>query len=367
MRLLLAALFCALPLLAVPARTRSFAIPTALVPSDQSNFPVLVKLSGGEFKSVANGGLVANASGFDILFWTDAGLSSAAAAWEIDYYDAVNGVGWFWIKIATVSHSSPTTLYISYGDPTISTFQSTASTVWSNGYDGVWHMSADSSTVALTDSTTNANNGTNHSSTAGAGQIAGAGVFVAASNQYASLTDAAALQPATLTVSAWFKASSAATSREIFRKGNNGYFLRLNPSHLAQVQVFDSGGAAITQNTVGVKDDGAWHYLVATFDATSSTTAAEKIYIDNVAAVTQNAGSTGNIKYTANAINIASDVSAPTTTWNGSLDEIHVATGVRSADWITTEYNNQSNPAAFAVVGAQSILHGNMMMTGMGN
>ena len=33
--------------------------------------------------------------------------------------------------------------------------------------------------------------------------------------------------------------------------------------------------------------------------------------------------------------------------FSGELDELRVSNIVRSADWIATEYNNQSNPSAF--------------------
>jgi len=33
--------------------------------------------------------------------------------------------------------------------------------------------------------------------------------------------------------------------------------------------------------------------------------------------------------------------------WHGVLDEVHISSGARSADWIATEYNNQSSPSTF--------------------
>jgi hypothetical protein len=38
----------------------------------------------------------------------------------------------------------------------------------------------------------------------------------------------------------------------------------------------------------------------------------------------------------------------------GSLDEVRVSNAVRSADWIATEYNNQSSPATFYTLGSES-------------
>lgn len=357
-------LIAALSLAAAPAYKASVTISHTLCgSSDSSNFPILVKISGTPFKSAANGGVVQNANGYDVTFWSDAALSSALT-WEIDYYDQVNGVGWFWYK-GTCNHSTDQVVYFSWGDPTISTFQSTATSVWSNSYDGVWHMSGDSSTVRLADSTTNANNGTNHSSTAGAGEIAGAGAFASASSQYVALTDAAALQPTTLTLSVWIKSADASHTQESFRKRTSGYYQNLTVTGVAQVQVFDSGG-----NQIGCGShagaNSSWHYIVLTFDATSSTANALKCYFDNNAVEQANAVSTGNIKYGASAITIGADSSGGTY-WNGSIDELHVATGVRSADWITAEYNNQSSPTTFAVIGPQQIAHGALLALGMGN
>jgi hypothetical protein len=43
--------------------------------------------------------------------------------------------------------------------------------------------------------------------------------------------------------------------------------------------------------------------------------------------------------------------------FNGLLDELRVSNIARSAGWIATQYNNQSNPATFLSVGAQSAQH----------
>jgi hypothetical protein len=38
--------------------------------------------------------------------------------------------------------------------------------------------------------------------------------------------------------------------------------------------------------------------------------------------------------------------------YDGLLDEVRISTTVRSADWVATEYNNQSSPSTFYTVGA---------------
>lgn len=44
-------------------------------------------------------------------------------------------------------------------------------------------------------------------------------------------------------------------------------------------------------------------------------------------------------------------------TFNGSLDEARISAISRSADWIKTEYNNQSSPLTFYVVAAQETVY----------
>jgi hypothetical protein len=41
--------------------------------------------------------------------------------------------------------------------------------------------------------------------------------------------------------------------------------------------------------------------------------------------------------------------------FNGPIDEVRLSTSVRSADWIATEYNNQSSPASFYSVGTETL------------
>jgi hypothetical protein len=39
--------------------------------------------------------------------------------------------------------------------------------------------------------------------------------------------------------------------------------------------------------------------------------------------------------------------------WNGQVDEVHFAPAARSANWLLTEYNNQSAPLTFSPLGPE--------------
>ena len=64
---------------------------------------------------MANGGLVESASGYDIVFSTDAG-GAARLKFERVFYDPVTGTVEFHVKIPSLSSSVDTTIYVCYGD-----------------------------------------------------------------------------------------------------------------------------------------------------------------------------------------------------------------------------------------------------------
>src|SRR6266478_2308940 len=121
-------------LLAIPSLTtrrqggtrifsRSLTIDHTQVPSTQTNFPVLVNFTNSAFATIANGGHVSNANGYDIRFFSDAALTTLLK-WEMERYNASTGEVVAWVKIASVSSASDTIFYMQYGDRTITTDQS---------------------------------------------------------------------------------------------------------------------------------------------------------------------------------------------------------------------------------------------------
>ncbi len=134
--------------------------------SDSSNFPVLVSLTDATLKSVANGGHVNNASGFDIAFSSDsAGLT--LIPFELVNYNAATGAIEFWVSVATLSHTTDTVIYMQYGGTSI-TDHSNKAGVWASAYKAVYHL-GDGTTLNLTDSSQSGNNLTNVGGTATGG------------------------------------------------------------------------------------------------------------------------------------------------------------------------------------------------------
>ena len=117
---------------------RSMTIDHTKVPSTQSNFTVLVSLTDPALKTVANGGHVANANGYDIGFYADSG-GTIKLKWQVEKYDGTTGNLIAWVKIPSVSSSTNTVFYLMYGDSSINTNQSDPPNTWDSNFKAVWH------------------------------------------------------------------------------------------------------------------------------------------------------------------------------------------------------------------------------------
>ncbi len=124
------------------------------------------------------------------------------------------------------------------------------------------------------------------------------------------------------------------------------------------VYINDSGGNNyIGRITTGDDlSDGNWHYVVATWSGALSSSGF-KIYIDGTATddADYNAGTVDSFDQSSQALEIGRWVlfSGPGRWFDGKMDEVRVSSGVRSADWIATEYANQDSPGTFLSLSAQ--------------
>ena len=85
-----------------------------------------------------------------------------------------------------------------------------------------------------------------------------------------------------------------------------------------------------------------WTHVVATYGSGS-----QKLFINGVQNVAQSVS--GSIGYgTSQDLAVGENTPySPCCPWDGLLDEVRISSVARSADWIATEYNNQSFPIGF--------------------
>ncbi len=332
---------------------RTIVIDHTKVPNtDQTNFPVLISGTYGYLASASNGGKVQSPNGYDIIFTSDCdGLNRLEH--QMERYDPATGEFVAWVRIPTVSHAADTAFYMSYGNANILSSPENPAAVWDSNYQAVWHLNG-TATPSATDSTANAYNGTLISGPAAApGQIGGAANFNG-SGQYIEIGNLGP-RPGRGTVSLWVNAATRAGNPNPFDTGafgNNCRNIRFEVHGDGTFDVYVGNQASdciynyvrtsLTTSFVPF----AWHYAVLTFDTGPGSLS---VYYDGQLAKTVPAGfwppNFEDVK-----IGMGPDLSRG---WVGQVDEVRMSTSVRPADWIATEYNNQSSPATFYTISSE--------------
>lgn len=313
--------------------------------TDQTNFWLLLSFtSTPELKQTGSGGSATNVNCFDCILTSDNAGTTLLSQWESDTYNGTTGVWNVWAT-RTLLTATDTKLYLFIGNASTTTFQGgTVSSVWSF-LRRVYHL-GDGTTLSLTSSSSAGESGalTNHSAIAAAGQISG-GVATSSTPHYLSGNDITNNLGGTgVVVGAWIKTSSAANSM-IFNWGiadaTNQVYLYMNSSGKPLIGKGGSQANCVGTTTI---NDGAWHNFTAVYGGGTSTT----IYVDGAADTTCTL-TLAPAALAGSSLGAAQDTSQGFT---GSIDEVHVGYGTLTADWIATEFNNQSNPGTFETISA---------------
>lgn len=332
----------------------AFTVQSSQVPSTQTDFPTLISWTDARFKTVGNGGHVQNASGYDIRPYASDGTT--ALTFQLVYYNGTTGQVEMWVKVASLANASVVRLY--YGDAGLSSDGSSTGT-WDTHFKAVWHL-ADGTSLSLSDSTSGAHTLTNSSATAGAGKVDG-GVSYSSGN-YVEAANHTDYDSTTGTWSLWIKTSQSVGGGNypgVMARANNdsrdgiSIFLE-TATGKAMVQVYPSapGSNVYSQNGGAALNDGAWHKIDFTFQGTSTAT----IYVDGSSVAS--ASPSGSWGFAGQAIRTARLVDSFWTSFVGTQDEIRVSDSARSADWLTTEWNNQNDQAAFWSLGGEQTVGG---------
>ena len=334
--------------------------------SDQSDFPFLFSGVYPELATIGNGGKVTNAKGYDIALTSDA-TGQNRLDHEIDTYDPLTGTVSLWVRIPSLSHSTDTALFIWYGNSNVLTSQENVKGVWKNNSLSVYHFGTPSnpslkdSASAGYDLSIRGNAQTGGAIGAGQGVVGGGWAF---SNPNQSSV-AGMLEENTLyreSVSAYPRGTSAVTLEAWFmtsgKNGNSGELVGYGEDGVngdrvglviaaADFTQTVQGALSLEFRNIGVgimtfSNDNKWHHLVGVYGGGSSG----QVYLDgaNIASTT----SLPPISIRTTELRLGG-LPGTECCWgfNGSLDEVRISSGPRSADWVATEYNNQSSPSTF--------------------
>jgi len=325
---------------------QKFYVPHAKVPSDQTNFPVAVIIKDASNKIFGH----ARSDGYDILFTSSDKLTKLDHE-IVEYSDDV-GTKYVecHVKVPTLSSTGNTDIYMYYGNAAANTDPSLAAT-WDAGYKFVQHLS-DLTTSTTKDSVDVASN-----MTKGAANnplevdgIIGKAQSCDGVNDYLKTANNFLSGPSKITVSAWIKKEAGGHTYECALHkatgttiGSSDYWLGVDIGDYLTVTIgANQGGigwAAGKTTTKAVY--GVWYHLAAVWDGS-----VVKVYLDGVFNKQYNLVSYGN-NNTDTRIGASSD--GANYMFKGLVDEVRVSNSERSADWITTEHNNQSDPDTFLI------------------
>ena len=380
---------------------RSITVQTGQVTGTLTNFPMLVSFTDPNLRTTANGGHIASYNAgtndpWDLVFMAlddttcgGAGTSPCRLNHEIETYVATTGQLVAWVRVPSITSTSPnnTVIYTYYGNSCMTASTQNETGVWDANYRGVWHLSQNPTGTApqINDSTANSYNGT------------AVGSFVAGDEQAAVINGGlnfngtndemqiagAALGATSVTVSAWIRVKGFSETTFSANAGDNLGAVVFSTRNVdgdvsPTLVVSPASGTAGAQNGLVFCNDSAgiamgakgataialntWYYAVGTFSRTGAGNFAGNwnVYLNGALNGGPNnfnfaGAATGN--FTGATWRLGNNAQWPYFS-NIILDEVRVSNIARTAGWIGTEYRNQSNPGnlvtpGFYAVGAE--------------
>lgn len=329
--------------------------------ASHSNFTVLVCANGAApcdasvpgLNQSGGGAHVTQADGDDIVFGTN-NTCSSLLNWEIDKYVAATGELIAWVSIPSLDGTTDTVIYMCYGDAGVTTFQGGAEgAAWDANFIVVTH-GGDGTTLSLLDSSGGNFDGTNANLAAATGKIGGGMNNASAAADGAHVDGTSSLVTGqALTFGGWFRVSDAA---------GGGFHFGITNAATQDWGVYAASGgnyyvfiSAATQpgvDTGTAFSSTTWHHVIGVYDGANVTP-----YVNGAPAGTP-AALTGDLQNGMSARLGWADDGLSANPTAGDFDETRVSNAVRSADWITTEYNNQNTPGTFVAFGTETAAGG---------
>ncbi|MFL5763337.1 MAG: DUF2341 domain-containing protein [Bacteroidia bacterium] len=327
-------------------------------PVDLTNFPALIKIaSDPDLKLTTSLGHVENSNGYDIIFTADDGTTVLDQ--QMESYTSTTGQYTAWVRIPVLSTTVSTVIYMYYGNAAATTNPS-STTTWDANYAAVYHFAGNLNNSTSAAGLTGTNNGTNNST---GGIIDRYRNLVRSSKDYIDVTPYNNTYDitGTITVSAWIRLNSLNQDQKI--AGNEdgatgGWKFGVYTDNKLEFEIRTSAnspsltrtGTCPTCATGTALATATWYYVTGEYsDAGDFITTyingvADRSYTGNTTVM---GSSGGTLKFGIEPFDVTSAA------FDGDIDEIHISNSIRSADWLVTEYNNQSSPSTFYSISAE--------------
>lgn len=305
------------------------------VAADLSSFPMLIDLTDSDLAADAD------SNGGDVTF-TDS--SGNPLFHEQELYASGRLVAH---ASTTLANSSDTVIRMYYGSTTSVDNYEVPTAVWDKNYVSVWHLGDDDS-YALTDSK-NVNNAAGTGTlNNGTGQM-GYGLDVGGGTSYASSTTTGfPTGTGAATMSFWLKLDGGSNWAGALGYGTSSYLRAFAAYNYYSLDLHELWGGGGSSKVISATVPTTLKYY--SLHITGGTTYATY----------QNGTLVGSGNYASGdpwdilpAVMYMGIGPVGYGSMDGVLDEVRISNISRSADWITTEYNNQSATSTFYTISAE--------------
>lgn len=320
--------------------------------SNLTNFPVYVNLANLPTDFHTN----VKSDGCDIrMVESD---ETTETPFELVSYSSSTDAGELHFKADSLDYAATSTFYLYYGNSGASCYAVTdtygRNAVWS-GYLAVYHLQS-----LTADSTSNGRTLTNSNSvqSASAKINDGADGTTSNTNRKLGINNDLGVTGNAVSMSVWFRAHSfpgTGARHAVAWQSDNGnivsqYIGILNNSGTTVVNFARDrhcvGEVAVASSGISTN---TWYHAVYTYNNTNVRGYLDGSIVGTSGTATGNGTCAG---FYLDGYNLLGNTRNQEYL-NGLVDEARITTTVLSADWITTEYNNQSSPSTFYWIGAQ--------------
>jgi hypothetical protein len=323
------------------------------VAGDLKNFPVLISTIDSDLRDKAQD------DADDVLFMDGPDVANRLFH-EIEHYNGSTGELVTWVNVSNLTANQDTEIYIYYGNSECIS-QQFLEKIWDSNYCGVWHLDN------FLDSTMNNNDGTNQGTGDCTGKIDKAKDFISNNEDYIDLGDMS--EPCndligTATFEMWIKPDSL-TDGMILTKHNSKvepdkktYEVEVRTDGKIRFEFWSGTWYPSHKKIIVTTEDsyvsiGIWQHIVAVANVASRDV---QIYYngDKKSSATIIEGDPLPYFYDISwSEHLGRNTGSSTRYYDGCMDEVRISKICRSADWISTEYNNQKDPSSFYQVGPE--------------
>lgn len=348
------------------------------VPGNLTNYPAVFCFdatigvncleNSKQLATVSNGGFLQDTTnGFDFIVTSDAG-GTVPLSYEAAIHNLTTGAAEIWVKLPSVSSTVDLTIYLFYGNAAVMTDQSHPTLVWDANFLAVHHHNQLSGTISTApDSTSNGFTLSDYSAGVGgppvgtSGEIGGAaGMRFDYLNYAGPYTSFPNVAPFTL--EGWFDPTNVTgiNGAGAYCIGDNiqghQWNILFDDVAIRWVIAGTSVNVTFTGGTVGK------HRIVTVLPSGQTTYLGATVYVDGVSKSLTDLGggsTTVNITYpttgqfaftgyrSSGVCGFGDHGPVVNEFQNGIVDEERLSNIERTSNWVVTDYNNQSNPAAF--------------------